>query len=150
MTDELDRCIANFTAAHRARESIDTAAATRLVAMLKLEVPRMVIALRLASRNPLWMILGKHINDMIRIAKEAVILTHAQYWNAWKLENIWRNAFLRAREEIEVRFMTDHLSLQRTGPLYQVAIADATSSEGDVEIDDEDLVDPVDIIHDDV
>ena len=149
MTDELDRCIANFTAAHHARVSIDTAAATRLVAMLKLEVPRMMIALRLASRNPLWMILGKHINDMIRIAKEAVILTHAQYWNAWKLENIWK-AFLRAREEIEVRFMTDHLSLQRTGPLYQMAIADATSSEGDVEIDDEDLVDPVDIIHDDV
>ena len=140
----------NFTAARRAREGIDTAAATRLVAMLKLEVPRMMLALRLASRNPLWTILGKHINDMIRIAKEAVILTQAQYWNAWKLENIWGHAFLRAREEIEVRFMTDHLSLQRTGPLYQVAIADATSSEGDVEIDEEDLVDPVDIIQEEL
>ena len=110
----------------------------------------MSIALRLASKSHIWGIVIDYLNDLIHIAVETSRLTHDQYWNAWKLENIWRNAFLRAREEIEVRFMTDHLSLQRTGPLYQMAIADATSSEGDVEIDDEDLVDPVDIIEEEL
>ena len=116
----------------------------------------MMLALRLASRNPLWTILGKHINDMIRIAKEAVILTHAQYWNAWKLEHTWRKAFVRARDEIGVRILTDHENLQRVAPMYQMALEDGTSSEGesmpeleDVETDGEDLVVPVFIIHDD-
>ena len=78
-------------------------------------------------------------------------------------ENFWRKAFLKARDDIEARIVTDGDTLQALDPLYQMALEDATSSEGeslpdlelpfmevDEEDDEEDLVDPVDIIEDDV
>jgi hypothetical protein len=74
--------------------------------------------------------------------------------SAMNIERYWRKAFLRARDEIEVRIETDRENLRRLVPLYQMALQDATSSEGEsipelefVEIDEEDLVVPVDIIH---
>ena len=156
MNAELDRCMVNYAAAHRSRASIDLAAATSLTSMLKREVPRMSIALRLVSKSEIWRILIQSINDMIPIATETFILTHNQWRNAWELEHTWRKAFLRARDEIEVRIITDRENLHRIAPLYQMALEDATSSEGEsipelefVEVDGEDLVDPVDIILDD-
>ena len=156
MTEELNRCMANYTAAHRARESIDVAAASSLASMLKREVPRMSIALRLVSKSEIWGIVIHYINDMIHIAVETSRLTHDQYWKAWELENTWRKAFLKARDEIEVRIVTDRGNLQLTEPLYQMALEGGTSSEGEsmseldhMETDEEDLVVPVDIIHDD-
>jgi hypothetical protein len=156
MDIELERCMTNYAAAHRARESIDTAAAARLVLMLKLEVPRMSIVLRLASKSHIWGIVGNYINDAIAVAQETHRRTQAQWMSAMNLEHYWRKAFLRAKDEIEVRIETDRENMRRLAPLYQMALEDATSSEGEsipelefVETDGEDLVDPVDIIHDD-
>ena len=146
----------NYAAAHHASESIDLAAASTLLSMLKREVPRMSIALRLVSKSHIWGIVIHYLNDVIPIAVETHRLTHAQWTNAWEIENTFRRAFLRARDEIEVRILTDRENLRRLDPLYQMALEDATSSEGEsipelefVETDGEDLVVPVDIIHDD-
>ena len=156
MTAELNRCIANYTAAHRSRESIDLAAATSLTSMLKCEVPRMSIALRLVSKSEIWKIVGNYINDAIAVAQQTLVLTHTQWERAFATEHNWRKAFLRARDEIEVRILTDRENLKRVAPLCQMALEDGTSSEGEsmpelehLETDGEDLVVPVDIIHDD-
>ena len=156
MDIELERCMTNYAAAHRVKDSFDPVVASSLVLILEREVPRMILALRLASTNPIWMIVGKHINDMIRIAKEAERLTYFQWEGALIIENYWRKAFLRARDEIEVRIETDRENLRRVAPMCQMALEDGTSSEGEsmpeleyLETDGEDLVVPVDIIHDD-
>ena len=99
--------------------------------MLKREAPRMSIALLLVSKSETWRILIHYINDMIHIAVETSRLTHDQYWKAWELENTWRKAFLKARDEIEVRSVTDRGNLQLAEPLYQMALEDGTSSEGE-------------------
>jgi hypothetical protein len=72
-----------------------------------------------------------YINNLIHIAVETSRLTHDQYWNAWTLENTWRKAFLRARDDIEVRMLTDRENLQRVAPMYQMVLEDGTSSEGE-------------------
>ena len=145
------------------KEGIDLEAATRLVSMLEREVPRMVVAPRLTSRNPIWVVISQRFSDMILIAKQTERLTVFQWQAALVIERTWRKAFLKARDDIEARIVTDQDTLQGLDPLYQMALEDATSSEGeslpdlklpvreiDEEDDEEDLVDPVDIIEDDV
>ena len=156
MNAELDRCMVNYAAAHRSSASIDLAAATSLTSMLKREVPRMSIALRLVSKSEIWRIVIQSINDMIRIGTETLMSTHNQWKDAWDLEHTWRKAFLKARDDIEIRIITDRLDLHRAAPLYQMALEDASSSDGEsmpeleeVDTDGEDLVVPVDIIHED-
>ena len=144
--------MANYTAAHRARESIDVAAASRLVFMLKRDVPRMSIVLRLVSKSEVWSIVIQSITDMIRIGTAALLSTQTQWRNAWDLENTCRKAFMRARDAIEVRIITDRRDLHRIAPLYQMALEDA-SSEGESmpdleeeETDEDDLVGVADVI----
>ena len=78
---ELQRNTANYLAARHRRESIDTEAAAGLVSMLECEVPRMVVALRLTSRNPIWMVIAQGISEMILIAKQAERMAICQ-WQA--------------------------------------------------------------------
>ena len=163
MDRELQRSKDNYLTARRYKEGIDLEAATRLVSMLEREVPRMAVALRLTSRNPIWMVIAQGISEMILIAKQAERMTMFQWQAALITEHFWRKAFLQARDDIEARIVTDGDTLQALDPLYQMALEDATSSEGeslpdlelpimeiDEEDDEEDLVDPVDIIEDDV
>ena len=159
MDRELQRSKDNYLAAHRYKESIDLEAAARLVSVLKREVPRMAVALILTSRDPIWMVIAKGLSEMILIAKRAERMAIFQWQAALITEHFWRKAFLKARDDIEARIVTDQDTLQGLDPLYQMALEDATSSEGEslpdlelpfMEIDDdqdeEDLVDPVDII----
>jgi hypothetical protein len=162
MDRELQRSKDNYLAAHRYKESIDLEAVAELVSVLEREVPRMTVALRLTSRNPIWMVIAQGISDMILIAKQAERMAIFQWQAALINENFWRKAFLKARDDIEARIVTDQDTLQALDPVYQMALEDATSSEGesldlelpimefDTEDDEEDLVDPVDIIEDDV
>ena len=157
MDRELQRSTDNYLAARRYKEGIDLEAATRLASVLEREVPRMAVALRLTSRNPIWMVIAQGISDMILIAKQAERMAIFQWQAALITEHCWRKAFLKARDDIEARIVTDQDTLQGLDPLYQMALEDATSSEGEslpdlqfMETDEEDLVDPVDIIHDDV
>ena len=157
MDIELERCMTNYAAVHCARESIDLDVAYGLVLMLRREVPRMKLALRFVSKSDIWMIVGNYINDAIAVAQKTHRRTQAQWRSAMNLEHYWRKAFLKARDDIEARIVTDGDTLQGLDPLYQMALEDATSSEGEslpdlqfMETDEEDLVDPVDIIHDDV
>ena len=159
MDRELQRSTDNYLAARRMKEGIDLEAATRLVSMLEREVPRMAVALLLTSRDPIWMVIAKGLSEMILIAKRAGRMAIFQWQAALINEHFWRKAFLKARDDIEARIVTDGDILQGLDPLYQMALEDATSSEGEslpdlelpfMEIDEEDLVDPVDIIEDDV
>ena len=136
MTDELNRCMANYTAARRMRENIDLQGAMKLVHMVKREVPRMILALRSASTNPIWTILAKHFNDMIRIAKDSEKLSVFQWQGMLAVEHPWRKAFMKARDDIENRIGTDLQDLQRTENLYQTALEDATDSEEGESIED--------------
>ena len=157
MDRELQRSTDNYLAARRYKEGIDLEAAAGLVSVLEREVPRMTVALRLTSRNPIWMVIAKGLSEMILIAKRAGRMAIFQWQAAFINEHFWRKAFLKARDDIEARIVTDQDNLQGLDPLYQMALEDATSSEGEslpdlqfMETDEEDLVDPVDIIHDDV
>ena len=116
----------------------------------------MKLALRFVSKSDIWMIVGNYINDAIAVAQETHRRTQAQWMSAMNLEHYWRKAFLRARDDMAVRIETDRENLRRLAPLYDMALEDATSSEGEsipelefVETDGEDLVVPVDTIHDD-
>ena len=153
MDRELQRSTDNYLAAHRYKEGIDLEAAARLVSVLKREVPRMAVALLLTSRDPIWMVIAKGLSEMILIAKRAERMAIFQWQAALITEHFWRKAFLKARDDIEARIVTDGDTLQGLDPLYQMALEDATSSEGEslpdlqfMETDEEDLVDPVDII----
>ena len=122
----------------------------------------MAVALLGTSKNPIWMVSAKGLSEMILIAKPAERMAIFQWQAALITEHFWRKAFLKARDDIEARIVTDQDTLQGLDPLYQMALEDATSSEGesldlglpimefDTEDDEEDLVDPVDIIEDDV
>ena len=74
----LAHCMTNYAAAHRARESTDIYAAQDLVLMLRVEVPRLRLALRPVSKNHIWPIVAKYINEAIPIAMETHSLTHTQ------------------------------------------------------------------------
>ena len=156
MDRELQRSTDNYLAARRYKEGIDLEAAAELVSVLEREVPRMAVALLFTSKNPIWMVIAQRISEMILIAKQTERLTIFQWQGALIIEHFWRKAFLKARDDIEARIDTDRDTLRRLDPMYQMALEDATSSEGEslpdlrfVETDEEDLVDPVDIIHED-
>ena len=156
MDRELQRSKDNYLAAHRYKESIDLEAAAELVSVLEREVPRMAVALLFTSKNPIWKVIAMGLSAMIPSAKRAGIMAICQWQAALMNENFWRKAFLKARDDIEARIVTDGDTLQGLDPLYQMALEDATSSEGEslpdlqfMETDEEDLVDPVDIIHED-
>ena len=153
MDRELQRSKDNYLAARRYKEGIDLEAAAELVSVLEREVPRMAVALLFTSKNPIWKVIAKGLSEMILIAKRAERMAIFQWQAALITEHFWRKAFLKARDDIEARIVTDQDTLQGLDPLYQMALEDATSSEGEslpdlqfMETDEEDLVDPVDII----
>ena len=159
MDRELQRSKDNYLTARRYKEGIDLEAAAELVSVLERELPRMAVALLFTSKNPIWKVIAMGLSEMIPSAKRAGRMATFQWQAALATENFWRKAFLKARDDIEARIVTDGDTLQGLDPLYQMALEDATSSEGEslpdlelpfMEIDDdqstEDLVDPVDII----